>query len=74
MHVWVGPVAWGVVEGHCWGSGTSLWGYVVWPGDMLASGVCMCLVRESMCGCFSRGAPEVSSVAVDGLEWMAGGM
>ena len=32
MHVWVGPVAWGIVEGHHWGSGASLWGlgYVVW--------------------------------------------
>ena len=40
----------------------------------LASGICMCLVSESMRECFSRGVPEVSGVAVDGLEWMAGGM
>ena len=52
----------GIVEGHCWGSSTSLWGlgYMVQPGDMLALGICMCLVRKSMRGHFSRGAPEVS--------------
>ena len=42
MHVWVGPVVWGVVEGCCWGSGTSLsgLGYVVRPGDMVGCMEC----------------------------------
>ena len=37
MHVWVGPVVWGIIEGHHWGSGMLLWGlgYVVWPGDVV---------------------------------------
>ena len=67
---------WGTCSACIWACSVSLWGlgYVVRPGDMLASGICMCLVRESMRGCFSGGAPEVSGVAVDGLEWMAGGM
>ena len=40
--VWVGPVAWGIVEGHCWGSSMLLWGfgYVVQPGDMVGCMEC----------------------------------
>ena len=41
--VWVGPVAWGVIEARRWGSGASLWGlgYVVWPGDMVGCMECV---------------------------------
>ena len=40
--VWVWPVAWGVIEGCCWGSGTLLWGlgYMVWPGDVVGCMEC----------------------------------
>ena len=42
MHVWVGPVTWGVIEGHHWGSGASLWGlgYVVQPWDVVGCMEC----------------------------------
>ena len=46
-HIWVGPVMWDVIEGHQWGSGTSLWGlgYVVQPGDVVG---CMECCTESV--------------------------
>ena len=68
-HAWEGGVH---GRAACMG-GTEIWRSTDVPMG-LASGIFMCLVCESMCGRFSGGAPEVSSMAVDGLEWMAGGM
>ena len=52
MCVWVGPVVWGVVEVHCWGSGTSLWGlgYVVQPGDVVGCMECMGVLLQGSQG------------------------
>ena len=49
MHVWVGPVMWGVVEARRWGSSTSLWGlgYMVWPGDMVGCMECVGVLVQS---------------------------
>ena len=65
-------------EGGAHGRAACMGGAEIWRStDVpmgLASGICMCLVRESMREHFSGGAPEVSGTAVDGLEWMAGGV
>ena len=66
------------LEGGVHGRAACMGGAEIWRStDVpmgLASGICMCLMRKSMHECFSGGAPEVSGAAVDGLEWMAGGM
>ena len=69
---------WHAWEGGMHGMAACMGGAEIWRStDVpmgLALGICMCLVRESMREHFSRGAPEVSGAAVDGLEWMAGGV
>ena len=68
-HAWEGGVH---GRAACMG-GAKIWRSTDVPMG-LASGVCMCLVHESMRERFSGGAPEVSGVVVDGLEWMSGGV